>query len=173
MCKICLDQYNSDSKKPLILNCGHTFCQDCISKSYSLSQIRCPMDKKTFIYPKLEDIGRNWDIQDCLQLHAEKQKKKEFHSNAYGLCSLHQRKVKFCCESEAQVQLLCSECIGNYLGLKHSVIPLRDIVKLTTKVIEQKVRNCENLIKSIKSNETERANNLKDEYKSMKRQIEN
>ena len=67
---------------------------------------------------------------------------------------------------------MCSECIGNHLGSKHLVIPLRDVVKLTTKVIEQKVRNCENFIKSIKSNETDRANNLKDEYKFMKRQIE-
>ena len=32
-CKICLDTFDNQTRKPLVLNCGHTFCQECITKS--------------------------------------------------------------------------------------------------------------------------------------------
>ena len=31
-CPICLEQYNSNSKKPMVLGCGHTYCIECTSK---------------------------------------------------------------------------------------------------------------------------------------------
>ena len=37
------------------------------------------MDKKSQKYSSIEEIGRNWDIQDCMALHQTKQQAKETH----------------------------------------------------------------------------------------------
>ena len=29
-CQICFDQWDSNSCVPLMLNCGHSFCEDCL-----------------------------------------------------------------------------------------------------------------------------------------------
>lgn len=31
-CKVCTTQYNMTLNKPLILECGHTFCSKCLYK---------------------------------------------------------------------------------------------------------------------------------------------
>ena len=48
-CNICNEEYDTDDKKPLILNCGHSFCKECIiniitQKTYS--NLKCPLDEK-------------------------------------------------------------------------------------------------------------------------------
>ena len=40
-CGICLEDYNSDSKVPMILPCGHTYCYPCI-ESIIKKKIKCP-----------------------------------------------------------------------------------------------------------------------------------
>ena len=31
-CLICFEIYNTSNRKPYVLNCGHTFCFDCLEK---------------------------------------------------------------------------------------------------------------------------------------------
>ena len=40
-CGICLENYNSDSKVPIILPCGHTYCYTCI-ENIIRKKIKCP-----------------------------------------------------------------------------------------------------------------------------------
>ncbi|KAI3834892.1 hypothetical protein MKW98_016005 [Papaver atlanticum] len=44
-CSVCQNRYNEDNRVPLLLQCGHGFCKDCLSKMFSASpdtNLSCP-----------------------------------------------------------------------------------------------------------------------------------
>lgn len=44
-CSVCHTRYNEDERVPLLLQCGHGFCKDCLSKMFSSSSdtsLACP-----------------------------------------------------------------------------------------------------------------------------------
>lgn len=44
-CPICLNDWNSTSCVPLMLNCGHSFCTECLNlmlASPNAKEIKCP-----------------------------------------------------------------------------------------------------------------------------------
>lgn len=44
-CSVCHTRYNEDERVPLLLQCGHGFCKDCLSKMFSTSSdttLTCP-----------------------------------------------------------------------------------------------------------------------------------
>ncbi|KAL3537766.1 hypothetical protein ACH5RR_001132 [Cinchona calisaya] len=44
-CSVCQNQYNDDNRCPLLLQCGHGFCKDCLAKMFSASpeiSLSCP-----------------------------------------------------------------------------------------------------------------------------------
>jgi hypothetical protein len=131
----------------------------------------CPMDKKSHKYSSIEDIGRNWDIQDCMALHQTKQQAKETHEAQFGQCTTHQRKAKFICDCDS-VSILCSECIISHINTGHTLISLVEIKKSIIHVVDQKVRTCENYIRHIKSTINDRKNDLKEDYKKVRKNIE-
>jgi hypothetical protein len=46
-CQFCAKKYNVGERIPRILvNCGHTFCTNCLSKLYKDNRVRCPLCKK-------------------------------------------------------------------------------------------------------------------------------
>ena len=47
-CPICQVEFNLTTRKPLILNCGHTICLECLQKIENPNGITCPFDRQTF-----------------------------------------------------------------------------------------------------------------------------
>ena len=47
-CEICNNAFDSISKIPKILSCGHTLCSKCLSKMSNKNILRCPFDRKPF-----------------------------------------------------------------------------------------------------------------------------
>jgi hypothetical protein len=44
---MCEGKFDYENKKPMVLPCNHTFCNQCIVHSWEvLSYVRCPMDNK-------------------------------------------------------------------------------------------------------------------------------
>ncbi|KAH9615035.1 hypothetical protein KSS87_008312 [Heliosperma pusillum] len=44
-CSVCQTRYNDEDRAPLLLNCGHGFCKDCLSRMFSSSldnSLSCP-----------------------------------------------------------------------------------------------------------------------------------
>lgn len=44
-CSVCQTRYNEDERVPLLLQCGHGFCKECLSRMFSASQdttLSCP-----------------------------------------------------------------------------------------------------------------------------------
>lgn len=45
LCELCFETYNAEERKPLVLNCGHTYCKECINKIMKSNPKLCPTCK--------------------------------------------------------------------------------------------------------------------------------
>lgn len=59
-CPECLNTWNSDEYIPRILNCGHSLCDPCTFRSFSVSKIICPACKS----PNIFTIERQFNDTD-------------------------------------------------------------------------------------------------------------
>jgi hypothetical protein len=52
LCPLCYDEYqcsNNDTRRPLVLNCGHTFCAECLTSWERRDRVSCPICKDSKI----------------------------------------------------------------------------------------------------------------------------
>ncbi len=84
------------------------------------------MDKQRLNYNHLDEIGRNWDVQECMDLYVSKQKAKETYEAQFGNCAAHRRKTKFICEDDNST-LLCSECLITHMAQGHKLTSLVEV----------------------------------------------
>jgi hypothetical protein len=134
-CGVCKLIYNVGDRIPRILvNCGHTWCTNCLSKYYRKNRIRCPNCKK--MVKNLENVEQlplninifseiiynDPDLFDMIDPES---------SNSYAaLCSVHSEKQKHFYCSHHQVSF-CRECIKTYHRDDNCcVVDLYDINKL-------------------------------------------
>ena len=100
-CKVCFSPYNDTDKVPLILPCGHTYCEGCIKSLYKNRRIECPNRCKTFQFNSLSAIKKNFEIVQAIE------KSKE---NANKYCNIHKDKIlEFYCNDCKK--LICKECL--------------------------------------------------------------
>lgn len=134
-CGVCKMIYNVGDRIPRILvNCGHTWCTNCLSKYYRKSRIRCPNCKK--LVKNLENVEqlplnitifseivqKDPNLMDMIEPDGR---------NSYSLtCSNHFEKQKHFYCSNHRVNF-CRECIKMYhRDEKCCVVDLYDIHKL-------------------------------------------
>ena len=60
-CPICYDHYNDKDKIPRILQCGHTFCQNCLMDLRTSNILTCPTCRKYFA-PDVKQLIKNFTI---------------------------------------------------------------------------------------------------------------
>ncbi|XP_041050376.1 RING finger protein 225-like [Carcharodon carcharias] len=71
-CAICFSNYNNVFRAPKVLNCGHTFCLECLArmnmKSNVAEAILCPLCRDLTVVPKdgLPKLGNDPNILSCL-----------------------------------------------------------------------------------------------------------
>ncbi|XP_060697259.1 RING finger protein 225-like [Hemiscyllium ocellatum] len=71
-CAICFSNYNNVFRAPKVLDCGHTFCLECLArmnmKSHVAEAIQCPMCRDLTLVPKdgLPRLGNDPNIVSCL-----------------------------------------------------------------------------------------------------------
>ena len=63
-CPICCEDYDNTEKKPIVMDCGHTICINCL-KPILLSQKKCPFDKLP-LKQRLESYPVNWSFLEIL-----------------------------------------------------------------------------------------------------------
>jgi hypothetical protein len=135
ICGVCKLVYNVGDRIPrIIVNCGHTYCTNCLSKYYRKNRIRCPFCKK--LVKNLESVEQlplninifsevvqtNNRLLDMLDVHSD---------NSYdSLCKQHIEKQKhFYCSFHKTN--FCRECIKLFhRDDKCCVVDLYDINKL-------------------------------------------
>ena len=148
-CKICHDSFDSTTRRPLILPCGHTFCEYCLKIIYKSNQVKCPFDKKVHTFKERHDIGINYQIYDLFS--------SELTGKNDPKCPKHPNQImKFYCDSEKVS--LCQIC---YLSdhMNHQVFPLKDVIS-----IEKMTNQTKSFIKN-SINALEKSNEMMNEIK--------
>ncbi|KAM9120033.1 zinc finger protein RFP-like [Pangshura tecta] len=115
-CSICLSFY----KDPMFLDCGHSFCQACITQCWEGSDTAtsCPQCRETFpqrILRPNRQLGNFAEIAKQLSVLA---------AAAGGLCNTHQEPFKLFCNQD-QV-LICVICRESQAHRAHRVVPTEE-----------------------------------------------
>ena len=95
-CNVCFKSYNHSFNKPLVISCGHTFCNACITALIQSSP-QCPTCRKKFLDQKIDMMPTNWEIFNMMDELDGKVSKK----NSTIICQKH--------PSEA-IRYLCTSC---------------------------------------------------------------
>jgi hypothetical protein len=134
-CGVCKLIYNVGDRIPRILvNCGHTWCTNCLSRYYRKNRIRCPNCKK--LVKNLENVEQlplninifseviynDLNLLDMIDMDS---------SNSFSsLCKVHPEKQKHFYCSHHQTSF-CRECIKTFHRDDNCcVVDLYDINKL-------------------------------------------
>ncbi|XP_066471676.1 zinc finger protein RFP-like [Tiliqua scincoides] len=115
-CPICLDYFTNPVT---IVECGHNFCQACLTKFWGKGgkRVSCPQCRGAV--PKRNFIP-NRQLQNCVEiakkLHGQKRARE-----AEGVCKTHREPLKlFCREHEAPICVVCDRSKEHE---SHKVIP--------------------------------------------------
>jgi hypothetical protein len=105
-CPICLERFNETQHSPLILECGHTFCKECIiSLQNNKRDLRCPQCKRIESRP-VDKLPKNYIISNVSIKTADLARRTSDNLR----CRFHlSEDVKYI--SHVTKQLYCSECL--------------------------------------------------------------
>ena len=113
-CPICINPFTADGHfQPKLLQCGHTFCTDCIlNMSYSLNDIKCPY---CFTVTPVGILGtyalpvNSTLVQFILDLKAQTQERGMRMADVCCVCK-DKEAVKICYNCDPLGCKLCEEC---------------------------------------------------------------
>ena len=112
-CPSCYEYFDADDRIPRNLNCGHTFCEQCLIKIEQQRLTVCPICRATIAKPfKPKKLPKNFIALDYAQRQHEMLKKSNF-------CSYHPKELMkhFC---NTCMRLICVDCIVDHSG--HSFV---------------------------------------------------
>lgn len=161
-CNICMDLYSQD-KKPLILVCGHTFCEICLQKLFDTSnEIQCCFCKIVTKLDRFDDMIVNYSLLSISEMKFF-DKQKEPIKSLFCKCE-ETNKIE---KSEILLQCLdcnsivCPNCIGdsNEISIhkNHKLTNLSDFIS----------KEADSLTDSLKS-----YRDLANKYKILSKKIE-
>ncbi len=64
-CPICFEEYSVKKRKPVVLDCGHSICKDCVVSILSSRIRKCPFDN-TDLKRSAKDYPVNWSYIDII-----------------------------------------------------------------------------------------------------------
>ncbi|XP_044837932.1 zinc finger protein RFP-like isoform X3 [Mauremys mutica] len=117
-CSMCLSFF----KDPVSLDCGHNFCQACITQCWegSDTDISCPQCRETFLQRTLRpnrQLGNFVEIAKQLSVPAA----------AGVLCNAHQEPFKlFCNQDQILICVICRESQAHH---SHRVVPIEEAAR--------------------------------------------
>uniref|UniRef100_A0A8C3FN65 Zinc finger protein RFP n=1 Tax=Chrysemys picta bellii TaxID=8478 RepID=A0A8C3FN65_CHRPI len=118
-CPVCLEYFT----EPVILECGHNFCQACISQCWEGSDTAasCPQCRETVQQRNLRpnrQLANVVEITKRLSLQAAK------GAGGDGLCGEHQETLKLFCEEDQTP--ICVVCDRSRAHRTHTVVPIEE-----------------------------------------------
>nr|XP_032661430.1 zinc finger protein RFP-like [Chelonoidis abingdonii] len=128
-CPICLEYFT----EPVILECGHNFCQACIAQCWEGSDTvaSCPQCRETVQQRNLRpnrQLANVIEIAKRLSLQAAK------GAGGHRVCGEHQEALKLFCEDDQTP--ICVVCDRSRAHRTHTVVPIEEAAQ------EYKVRSC-------------------------------
>ena len=125
-CPVCYTDYDNGQIMPMVLDCGHTICVDClksISSSRDTSTKKCPMCQHKF--KNFEQYKKNYALMDQIEEN-KKIKEEEIACRCADKPCFYCRKCK---------KFLCTKCVQNHYG--HPI----DLYDPSTALVREKVES--------------------------------
>ncbi|XP_054834155.1 zinc finger protein RFP-like [Eublepharis macularius] len=117
-CSVCLEHF----KKPVTLQCGHNFCQACITHCWEKMGTRasCPQCREI----SQQKIFRlNWQLANLVELVKKFQEEKR-GDGKWGVCKRHQEPLKlFCCDDQTPICVVCDRSMEHR---NHRILPMEE-----------------------------------------------
>ncbi|XP_060094713.1 zinc finger protein RFP-like [Heteronotia binoei] len=118
-CPICLEYF----REPVILDCGHNFCQACLTQCWGESGTGascCPECRETF---QQRHFKPNRHLANVVEI-ARKLQEGKLAEGTRGVCEKHQEPLKlFCNDDQAPI---CVVCDRSKEHKAHSVVPAEE-----------------------------------------------
>ncbi|XP_023969410.2 zinc finger protein RFP-like [Chrysemys picta bellii] len=133
-CPVCLEYFT----EPVILECGHNFCQACISQCWEGSDTAasCPQCRETVQQRNLRpnrQLANMVEIAKRLSLQAAK------GTGGDGVCGEHQEDLKlFCEEDQTPICVICRESRAHRA---HTVIPIQEAAQEYKEKIQTQLKS--------------------------------
>jgi len=107
-CPSCYITFDDKIRIPRNLNCGHTFCEACLSQLQYAKCYSCPLCRKDVIGFKANSLPKNYIVLELIQ------KQKDTIKSA-NMCKTHtEEQLRFFCVT--CTYLICPECIIEHSG---------------------------------------------------------
>ncbi|XP_036003496.1 tripartite motif-containing protein 35-like [Fundulus heteroclitus] len=115
-CPVCCDIFTD----PVVLLCGHSFCQHCLQEWWRKSKQRtCPVCKEIFPMTRPPRNLALRNLSDSLR-----QERSRSAGGSKELCSLHGEKFKLFCQNDKQP--ICLICRDAKAHKKHDCVPINE-----------------------------------------------
>ncbi|KAM4845703.1 E3 ubiquitin-protein ligase TRIM21 [Thomomys bottae] len=120
-CSICLDPM----VEPVSIECGHSFCQECISQVGKDGGSVCPVCRKHFLVRNFRPNRHLANMVDNLKQIGQEGTKK---GTPGAQCVTHGEKLHLFCEKDEQA--LCWVCVQSRKHRDHAMVSLEDAAQV-------------------------------------------
>ncbi|XP_041667026.1 nuclear factor 7, brain-like [Cheilinus undulatus] len=137
-CPVCLDVFED----PVILSCCHSFCRECVEKSWKEKEVKeCPVCKrrhsKDFLPP-------SFAFKNLCETFLQERKQRA----SEDLCSLHQETFKLLCLDHQEP--VCVVCRDSEKHTEHRFRPIHEAVQQHKKNLEETLQPLKKKLEALK-----------------------
>lgn len=141
-CCICLDPM----VEPMSIDCGHSFCRECISEVGKSGGGVCPECRQRFLLKNFRPNRQLANMVDMLR-----QMNQDAKQGTQGeQCAVHGERLHLFCEKDGQA--LCWVCVQSKKHQKHTMVPLEEAAREYQEKIQvalEKLRRQQELVEKL------------------------
>ncbi|KAK7075973.1 hypothetical protein SK128_005123 [Halocaridina rubra] len=127
-CEVCMENFTSGEKDPLVLECGHTYCRSCLQHILGEEvDLTCPLCRRYQENTDLDSLPINYKL---LGLPVPQKELK------YESCSLHGDLLTYWCKT--CMQQLCGLCLFRH-PQDHDVGKAKDVLQEQKEILKTKI----------------------------------